>query len=522
MRKLFVVILFCISALFAFANDGVFFAAGNQLIPITETDISVKKEVLTINRVGDHLEVTVYYQFFNPVGEKELLVGFEAMSPYNDMKDFESSLPFQPHIRNFKVFMNGEPLPFEVANVKSVRYDKEKYPTTPPYYRNGSIQGWTMQQLKDTLAVWDYPSIPIDYVYHFKTKFHPGLNTIQHIYEYDLSFSAGDEYYFPYILTAANRWANHQIDDFQLIINMGDRESFMVHPDFFKSADEWVINGRGKATIDSTWVYGDDVAMLSCPVFHIQEGGISFRKANFHPEGELTIEKRRICTFYDFTVEGNDYTELLQKYALGSQYYPFPQILSIYDNEMTIAFTNDSTTYSHSIDTLVTPEQRRILKYLPYAYRGYIFKTKELQEYFESTDWYVPNPDYKGNMGVMTEEEKKWVGFWDELSLPEDAIIDYFCEPYYEDGPDSLQRFIQQNLRIPPGYENTTGVVLVEFIVETDGSVSNPRVKLSLNPVLDAEAVRVVMSIQNKWVWDPSRCYNGEIHRSHWQIPVQF
>ena len=46
MRKLFIVISFCFSALFAFANDGVFYAAGNQLISITETDISVKKEVL--------------------------------------------------------------------------------------------------------------------------------------------------------------------------------------------------------------------------------------------------------------------------------------------------------------------------------------------------------------------------------------------------------------------------------------------------------------------------------------------
>ena len=70
MRKLIIVIFSCLSAFFATANDGVFYASGNQLIPITETDISVKKEVLTLNRVGDHLEVTVYYEFFNPVGEK--------------------------------------------------------------------------------------------------------------------------------------------------------------------------------------------------------------------------------------------------------------------------------------------------------------------------------------------------------------------------------------------------------------------------------------------------------------------
>ena len=31
-------------------NDGVFYAQGNQLIPIKETDITVQKEILTINR----------------------------------------------------------------------------------------------------------------------------------------------------------------------------------------------------------------------------------------------------------------------------------------------------------------------------------------------------------------------------------------------------------------------------------------------------------------------------------------
>jgi hypothetical protein len=86
-KKATILLIFCLSAVYSYSNDGVFYAEGNQLIPITETDISVKKEVLTINRVGDHLEVTVYYEFFNPVGEKELLVGFEAKSPYNSMAD---------------------------------------------------------------------------------------------------------------------------------------------------------------------------------------------------------------------------------------------------------------------------------------------------------------------------------------------------------------------------------------------------------------------------------------------------
>ena len=396
MRKLVIVIFCCLSAFFATANDGVFYASGNHLIPITETDISVKKEVLTLNRVGDHIEVTVYYEFFNPVGEKELLVGFEAKSPYNDMKDFETCFPFHPRIRNFKVYMNGESLPFEVTNVSSVRYDEEKYPTTPPYYRNGNIQGWTRQQIMDTMAVWDYPSIPIDYVYHFRAIFRPGLNIVQHTYEYDLSFSVGEEFHFPYVLTAANRWANHQIDDFTLNINMGDHESFRIKQTFFDKSTDWTINGLGMA-MKCDWPTWDTVK--NGVIFHIQKGSVSFHKQNFHPDGELHVAKDAliICMWSDWNNEQTTSEE--EKFIKGfkTQYF-----------SLDTAFISG---YFEKVPQF-TPEQRRILKNLPFAYRGYKFKNKALREYFESTEWYIRNPKYKGDMEGFTEEERKWVEFW--------------------------------------------------------------------------------------------------------------
>ena len=394
MKKATVMILLWFSALFSFANDGVFYAAGNQLIPITETDISVKKEVLTLNRVGNHIEVTVYYEFFNPVGEKELLVGFEAEQPYNGPDPMEV-FPKHPHIRNFKVIMNGEPLSFEIAHVATGRYDSDdnKY-VFSKYYVDGKFLNWTRQQIEDTLAAWDYPpGLPVDYVYHFKATFHPGLNIIKHTYDFDLSSSVDEEYYFPYVLTAANRWANHQIDNFQLNINMGPRESFHILPEFFKSPDEWEILGRGKTSTDTTWWLTEGKEI---PVFHIQEGGLIFRKTNFHPDGELRIHKRRLWSFLWSWDNGDkdDAAALIE--TVKEQYHP-----------LWIPDTSDN--YSS-----ITAEQRRILKNLPFAYRGYIFKTKSLQDFFESTEWYLPNPKYDGNMEVMTEEEKKWVEFWGE------------------------------------------------------------------------------------------------------------
>ncbi|MCR4964666.1 MAG: YARHG domain-containing protein [Bacteroidales bacterium] len=390
MKKIITLLICCLSALFTFANDGVFYASGNQLIPITETDISVKKEVLTINRVANHLEVNVYYEFFNPVGEKDLLVGFEAMSPYNGLDPIKA-FPNHPHIRNFKVIMNGETLPFEIAHVETGHHDTNGEYSFSKYYVNGQFKCWSRQQIEDTLNSWYYPDMPVDYVYHFKAHFRPGLNIIQHTYDFDLSSSVEEEFYFPYVLTAANRWANHQIDDFHLQINLGDHESFHVFPDFFKSADEWEIIGRGKITIDTTWGLTDSKAT---PVFHIQQGGISFRKTNFHPEGDLNISQRRIMS-YMRSME-------LEDYGWGSGVLD-----AIMEQYQSLWLPDSTDDYSG-----LSAEQRRILKNLPFAYRGYIFKSKELQNYFESTPWYIPNPDYNGNMEVFTNEERKWVEFW--------------------------------------------------------------------------------------------------------------
>lgn len=101
-------------------------------------------------------------------------------------------------------------------------------------------------------------------------------------------------------------------------------------------------------------------------------------------------------------------------------------------------------------------------------------------------------------------------------------IVDWFCYPDYEGGPDSIMTFIKRNLFIPPGYDEWRGVVLVEFVIETDGTITNPKVKVSLDPVLDAEAVKVIMSLPNKWIWKPERCYDGKIFPCFYQMPVFF
>ena len=66
--------------------------------------------------------------------------------------------PSHPHIRNFKVIMNGEPLSFDIAHVATGLYnsDDNKY-VFSKYYVDGKFLNWTRQQIEDTLAAWEYP-----------------------------------------------------------------------------------------------------------------------------------------------------------------------------------------------------------------------------------------------------------------------------------------------------------------------------------------------------------------------------
>ena len=386
MKKLFTILL----ALFAFvgvkANDGAFYAEGNQLIPITETTIKVQKEILTITLAPKvenqthRFKVDVYYEFFNPGEAKDLLVGFEAVNY------LEGNANAHPCIHDFKVVMNNKYLPHQVKRF-FYPLDKEgymNYGVMKDYYKNGRFVEPTKEMWKamddenSPYHAWD--GVPYYYVYYFNAHFNKGLNIIKHTYDFEGSDQVMEEYLFDYVLTAANRWANNGIDDFTLEINLGDRQSFYVSPTFFKSASEWTFKGKGKVK--------DGGGNL----FHVQSGSIVYHKKNFHPEGELHVSKTAFFIYGDEYMaedgfEGGDFFK--------SQYYN----LSC-ENTGSIAYSPLSS------------ERKRILKNLPFAYRGYVFTDKSLQRYFESTDWYIPDPSYKSDMTTLSKDEKDWVQHW--------------------------------------------------------------------------------------------------------------
>jgi hypothetical protein len=347
------------------ANDGVFHMAGNHLIPITESDISVRKEILTIRKTENMMiEVNVYYEFFNPVGDKQILVGFEAMSPSGDV-DVRPVNGKHPYMKDFNVVMNNSILPYEVAIVKA-----------SDYFINGSFVAYTPEQILAEIGD-DVNYADFYYVYYFQASFKPGLNIIQHTYSCNISGSVDLGLYFNYVLTAANRWANKQIDDFTLIIDMGQFESFYISAVFFENADDWKIEGQGTKLDRSA----EELYMSENPAaqFHIRQGQIVFHQKNFYPRDEL------------FLFTGTYYPDQDEKFDFRTDILPLP------------------LRYQDLIPEPADGISRSVLRNLPFARRGYVFKNQYLKTFYELTDWYAPNPDYQGTMESLTQEEREWV-----------------------------------------------------------------------------------------------------------------
>jgi protein TonB len=109
------------------------------------------------------------------------------------------------------------------------------------------------------------------------------------------------------------------------------------------------------------------------------------------------------------------------------------------------------------------------------------------------------------------------------LAERKDTINVYDCVeqmPSFPGGTQKLKEFIEENLRYPKGLEESCvqGRVIVRFIVERNGKLSNVKVVKSVHPVLDKEALRIV-KLMPRWI--PGR-QNGITVRVKCYIPIIF
>jgi periplasmic protein TonB len=98
------------------------------------------------------------------------------------------------------------------------------------------------------------------------------------------------------------------------------------------------------------------------------------------------------------------------------------------------------------------------------------------------------------------------------------TTLDVF--PKYPGGDFSRVAFLRNNIRYPEAAQKSglQGVVMVVFVVETDGSVSNVQVTKKLGVACDEEAIRVTKLMPR---WEPGR-RSGKPVRVMVRMPIVF
>lgn len=92
--------------------------------------------------------------------------------------------------------------------------------------------------------------------------------------------------------------------------------------------------------------------------------------------------------------------------------------------------------------------------------------------------------------------------------------------PSYPGGEEARIRFLQETLRYPNEAREAglQGTVFISFVVEKDGSISNPKILRGVGESIDKEAMRVINEMPR---WNPGR-QRGENVRVQFNMPIRF
>lgn len=179
-------------------------------------------------------------------------------------------------------------------------------------------------------------------------------------------------------------------------------------------------------------------------------------------------------------------------------------------------------------------------------------KTEPLYTKDEGGKWYYvkestgdkEETSYLRGLQAATDKAEQWI--WDELrpcimrstfkkntnntnkQKTEDITTNMESEVYdvvdfvadFPGGEKAMCQWLAENIEFPSlAIKNgEKGRVVVSFIVEKDGSITDPKIKSSVSPSIDGEALRVIMTMPK---WNPA-VKNGKTVRTRRQIPITF
>jgi len=112
---------------------------------------------------------------------------------------------------------------------------------------------------------------------------------------------------------------------------------------------------------------------------------------------------------------------------------------------------------------------------------------------------------------IVTEEKEK---------VEDEIFVVVENMPEFPGGELALRKFIAQAIKYPTiAQENgIQGKVFVNFVVDKDGSISNAKIARGVDPSIDKEALRVIMTLPK---WKPGM-QRGKAVRVSYTVPISF
>ena len=210
-------------------------------------------------------------------------------------------------------------------------------------------------------------------VYLFEITFKPGINKINHSYSFPASENVDFDQMYNYILTTGAKWSGGIIKNLTVQIDLGQNAYFYVNDVFGKKA-KWSIIGTGKVFNTNFITYNEDTRRMARTL----SGKLQIDVKNFKPTKNIGFGTSSENSFIDFRSEDNKIP-----YSIHS--------LELFD------------------DTDYSEEELSMIKNTIYAQYGYVFKSKDLQDYFSEFWWYMPDPNLTIEQIKLTEKESKFI-----------------------------------------------------------------------------------------------------------------
>lgn len=363
MKKIFLAILFCFLSIFVFANDWEFGSEGEHIIPLKGSNMSIKKEKITLKLTSDGMLVNVKFTFDNPTAENKI-VGFvtpESGGAGDEGEGKGNRKPEPLNIKNFKTTVNGKEVKSNVELLSKL--------LSKGVLDNNIIKEYTEKEKNF-----------YNYVYYFNADFKQGENIVEHNYFYTGSYGIFERD-FEYVVTTISKWKNQTVEDFEIEVHPGNY--FIKLPySFWKDNKKinWEIVGKGKmATIAPTKPNEKDVNGIEkygVIYLKLDNGFVRYKTKNFSPSEDFHMVRMDNILGFEY-----EYPEgKVQGYKFKDKYFDIVARGNSYGD---IGFIKE---YQQDLND----KDLDIICNYPYALAGYDFARKDLKDYFSQFIWYTP------------------------------------------------------------------------------------------------------------------------------------